>query len=374
MKRFTVILIVATAVFSYVFFYMRLSSIPIASVFNQQASKLSFYEAKEKQLRSFLEKHFIKKDGSILTDLKGLGSSNDTLSESVGLLMQYSLIKEDRELFERELHFLREKMIVDGRYVIWKSGQEKVYCNALIDDLRIVRGLIAAYEEWGDKVFFDMAGFIQQGILEKQADEGRIYELYDWDNRTVNSSIPLCYLDLYTIYKLNFFSSRWNKIAIDGVYTIKRGRIGDSPFFNKYYDYSRSVYSKDEEFENMKGICLTYTLYTVLHLAEMNENTDFFTSWLKAEMDEDRLYAWYNPDNLKSSSDIESTSVYALAAIYSKIRGEDDLYHKLINRMLQFSIVDENSQYYGGFGNEDTLEFYSFDNLTALCALAMASK
>jgi len=34
--------------------------------------------------------------------------------------------------------------------------------------------------------------------------------------------------------------------------------------------------------------------------------------------------------------------------------------------MLEFMVTDENSQYYGGFGNSETGEFYSFDNLMAL--------
>jgi len=42
--------------------------------------------------------------------------------------------------------------------------------------------------------------------------------------------------------------------------------------------------------------------------------------------------------------------------------------------MLEFMVTDENSQYYGGFGNSETGEFYSFDNLMALKALALAEK
>jgi len=41
---------------------------------------------------------------------------------------------------------------------------------------------------------------------------------------------------------------------------------------------------------------------------------------------------------------------------------------------LSFMVTDENSQYYGGFGNSETGEFYSFDNLMALKALALAEK
>jgi len=50
------------------------------------------------------------------------------------------------------------------------------------------------------------------------------------------------------------------------------------------------------------------------------------------------------------------------------------LSQKLLDRMLEFMVTDENSQYYGGFGNSETGEFYSFDNLMALKALALAEK
>ena len=41
---------------------------------------------------------------------------------------------------------------------------------------------------------------------------------------------------------------------------------------------------------------------------------------------------------------------------------------KLLERMFEFVVDDRDSEYYGGFGNCETGEFYSFDNLTALWA------
>jgi hypothetical protein len=43
----------------------------------------------------------------------------------------------------------------------------------------------------------------------------------------------------------------------------------------------------------------------------------------------------------------------------------------IIDRMLKFMCTDRKSQYYGGFVNAGSGEFYSFDNLTALWALAL---
>jgi len=71
---------------------------------------------------------------------------------------------------------------------------------------------------------------------------------------------------------------------------------------------------------------------------------------------------------------MESTAVYALGSIFAGLSGDEVLSQKLLDRMLEFMVTDENSQYYGGFGNSETGEFYSFDNLMALKALALAEK
>jgi len=329
------------------------------------------YREKEAMAFNFFKSNMLRDNGQILTNLKADGSGYYTLSESIGLLMEYCILKGDKELFDKELRFLEEELLFNGLYVRWRTG-EGIWCNALIDDLRIIGALLDAYDKWKDDRYLDIAGFIQEAIYENQVRGYEIYEFYDFKLDMAKESIPLCYLDLYTVYRLNFFNRNWQNVCDMGITIINTGKIShESPFFYKYYEYEGKKYFPDEEYGQGKGVCLIYTLYTVMHMAEMNENTDFFTQWLKGEMKKGKLYAWYNTHTLKPSQQLESTAVYALAAIYSKTVGEHELFRKLIDKMLEFMVDDVNSPYYGGFGDEKTREFYSFDNLTALYALAL---
>lgn len=341
-------------------------------VFNTEKKKVSSCWHKERELFKFVESHVVGHEKDRLTDLMSKEGTY-TLSESVGLMMRYCVLRGRIDSFHKEFEFLQKKLMLNNKYIKWKAGSSEIHCNAAIDDLRIIRALLDAYEKWGKKEYFNTAGFIQEGIYSSQVIDGNLYEFYDWKSDTAKASIPLCYLDLYTLDRLRIFNNSWLNVADRGLSIIKGGRFDEnSPFFYKYFNYETGRYYPDEELEKQGGICLTYTLYTVIHLSEVNENTEFFTDWLKREIEKGRLYAWYNPKTLKPSKKMESTAVYALAAIYCKKVGEEEMYFKLVDRMLDFMIDNKNSPYYGGFGNEKTGEFYSFDNLTALLALGMA--
>ena len=349
---------------------------PEKSVFseadNGSSSYSAYFQKYEKLALNFIKKNLMRENGGIISNTSHSKSGSDILSESTGLFMDYSVIKGDRKLFDRQYGFLKERLLSGNNLVKWKSSQTEINCNAAIDDLRIVRALLDAYALWGDRTYFDTAGAISGALYSNQVKDGCLYELYDWKYNTSKKSIPLCYLDLYTIDRASLFNEGWGEVVNRGLNILKNGRVNDeSPFYYKYYDYATGKYSLDEEFSKEKGICLTYTLYTVLHLAEMNEDTGFFTEWLRNEDQKGRLLSWYNPFTLKPVNEMESTAVYALAAVYSKKAGEEELYRSLMEKMLKLIITYEKSPYHGGFGIEATGSFFSFDNLTALWALGI---
>jgi hypothetical protein len=288
--------------------------------------------------------------------------------------MEYSILRGRKDLFERTFSYLKKNLLVENCYIKWKKGPGEVTCNSAIDDMRIIRALLDAYNLWGNKEYYDTAGFIQEALFRNQAVNGKLNELYDWKSGSVKNRIPLCYLDLYTMYRLEEFNAGWRDVSERGIYILKDGRIDNTPFFYKYLDYGKVVYLPDEDLVKKRGICLTYTIYSAIHMSEMNEDTEFFTEFLKKEIKNGKLYAWYSPVSLKPSSQLESTAVYALASLYCTRIGEQELSQKLLDNMLRFMVTDKKSPYYGGFGNSKTGEFYSFDNLTALIAIAAAAR
>ncbi len=353
--------------------YFIFSNTPVISTLSERETAYIREEGQcETRALSFVRTYLMEEDNGIRTNTFSLQDGPDTLSESVGLMMNYSLIRDHKDLFDREYQFLNEKLLSDSRLVKWKTGRGEVNCNAVVDDFRIIRALLEAYELWDEPRYLETAGQIQESIYSLQVEKGRLYELYDWKGHAAKKSIPLCYLDLYTMDRSSLFNEGWGEVVNTGTELIKKGRIdGKLPFFYKYYDYNTGKYQLDEEYKKGKGICMIYNLYTLIHLAEMNEDTEFFTDWLQGEMEKGKLFAWYDPRTLKTTDNMESTAVYALAAVYAKTVGREDLYCGLVDKLLTFSVTNKNSLFYGGFGDQASGRFYSFDNLTALWALAI---
>lgn len=361
----------------YLAIYVSFINIPVTMVYDEDRPRAEngAFRQYEDSLYSFMMRHFVDENGAVITNVRSYEGSSDTLSESVGLLMRYCVLTGRRDQFDREAEYLRDNMLTDRNLVPWRAGKSAAACNAAIDDLRIIRALEEAAEQWGRKDYSDLAGFLQEGLFNRQVNGRDLYEFYDWGSEKSRHRIPLCYLDLYTLDSLSEFNRGWLNVEEKGLSIVNGGRIdAASPFYFKYYDYDSGGYAFDEEYRQDRGICLTYTLITALHLAEVNEATEELTRWLKSEMGRGKLYAWYNPHTLKPVNGMESTAVYALAAAYADRRGEQELYTQLVNGMLKFSVQDKKSKYFGGFGNPAAGDFHSFDNLTALWALAISGR
>ena len=351
--------------------YLNLSNL---FSFNESRIKKAFYRDVEDILFRFVETHFLTQKGDIYSYIGPEGKDTDTLSESVGMLLDYCAARGRKDLFDREFLFLKGRLLVKDRFIRWKTGKKEATCNAAVDDFRILRALLEGYEKWKVKDYIETAGLIAQAIYDNQVVGRNLCELYDWVDRSVKKSIPLCYLDLYTMNRLSVFNRNWKIVADNGMNNIASGRIGGTlPLFYKYLDYGTGLYHIDEEYVLGKGICITYSLLTALHMAEVRQDTGYFSSWLRNEAKRGKLYGWYDPDTLEPSRDIENAAVYALASIYAAKLGDNVLCWKLLDNMLKFMVTDKKSPNYGGFGNDATGEFYSFDNLTALLALKAAA-
>ncbi|HOQ38646.1 MAG TPA: glycosyl hydrolase family 8 [Acetivibrio sp.] len=329
------------------------------------------YRDKEQDLLQFVRSCLMGPSGEVVTNSCPENGDASTLAESIGILLNYSLLNDDRSMFEKEYRYFEKELVTKDLHIKWKSGED-VTCNASIDDLRIIGALFGAYEKWGDEKYFQVSLALQQKLYDCQVKGGNLYQLYDWKYDSAKESTPLCYLDLKTLRKLMYYNKDWEEVYERSLAIVSGGRIEGTPFFYKYYDFKSGEYILDEEYNEKRSICLLYTLYTALNLAEEYFQTDELLSWLEKEMnDRNRLYAWYDPHSKEPVSEMESTAVYALASVYARLSGKNLLSDKFLDRMLQLMVDDRNSKYYGGFGNSETGEFYSFDNLTALWALAL---
>jgi len=90
-------------------------------------------------------------EGGITTNTHPSMGDSNTLSESTGILMECALINNDKNLFDMEYRYIKVNLVTENFFIKWKEGND-VFCNASIDDLRIIGALLEAYEKWGEKI------------------------------------------------------------------------------------------------------------------------------------------------------------------------------------------------------------------------------
>lgn len=140
----------------------------LSNVQSESEKKKSCYYKEEEALLKFIENNLLGINGEIFSNTKPSRDGFESLSESVGLMMNYCVLRDRKDLFDFEFSYLKNKLLVDGRFIKWRDIESEVTCNAVLDDLRIVRALLDASFKWHDKAYWDTARQIQEGIYQKE--------------------------------------------------------------------------------------------------------------------------------------------------------------------------------------------------------------
>ncbi|MEC0168684.1 hypothetical protein [Paenibacillus graminis] len=300
------------------------------------------------------------------TDESGeAASGHEVLSESASLLMRAAMLAGDKEQFAGQWALAQQTFDMEGGFSYrYSPKQQKRYpVNAAVDDLRLIGALYEAGEVFDEPAYTKQAEKYGQRFYENNVKKGYMYDFYDNSYKTTNNFVTLCYIDLGTLRKLSISSELRGILMhnMDGI--VKEGYLSDSfPFYETRYDYHAGAYSS----ENINTV---ESLLSILHLAEMGEHKPASIRYIKEQVTAGTLYGQYSRDG-KPLNDIRSTAIYALAAMIGAEVGDDSLYQAAIARMNEFQIRDADSPLFGGFGNTDTGQAYSFDNLMALLAYA----
>ena len=89
--------------------------------------------------------------------------------------------------------------------------------------------------------------------------------------------------------------------------------------------------------------------------------------WLREQLDSGGLSARYSVNGeTVSGFDYHSTAVYALAGLIALEEGDGELLTKAVGYMERYRINDAEDQFNGAFGDGETGDFPSFDQLTPL--------
>ena len=105
---------------------------------------------------SFVRQHLLKEDGRIQTNITR--QKDVYLSETVGLWMEYLVMKNDFIQFDQQVDTLKKYFLTKDYLVIWElKGTEAAPANAFIDDLRIIDVLYSAGKQWNHESYIELA-------------------------------------------------------------------------------------------------------------------------------------------------------------------------------------------------------------------------
>ena len=324
-------------------------------------------DAREQICFDFFRNEMISSDGGARTNYLDKAHETDfatgaeVLSESQGLLMLYAVAIGDEVLLTDSLGYVETTLdtgsIISYRYV---DGEDVYHVNALVDDLRIIRALILADDEFGGE-YLETALAYADRLYKTNVKANRVYDMYDEQFGITNDFITLCYIDLYTIQRLGEHDARWSKVCTVMRNIVKEGYISDAfPMFVSVYSYAEAAYREGD-------INMVEAALTALNLARTDECPGTTIDWLKDRLKNSAVYGSYNCDG-QANNHIESTAIYAICAMIAKEVRDEDMYRMSIDKMNSLQVTDEQSEVYGAFADPISLDLYAFDNLMALLA------
>ncbi len=324
----------------------------------------------EELLHNFIITKLTSTNGGIFTNYLETkktyeyATGHEILSESIGLMMLYYASIQNKEKFDQYFSYIEKYLVNEG--IKWRIKEDNLdlsNSNALIDDLRILRATIYANQLWGESKYYNFIKKVSSLLL-IHTYQNMVSDYYQLNSNNISNELHLSYLDLSTMEKLQVIDRRWQDIYKKSIQIIENGLIKqDFPFYYQSYNLDTNSYHTTD-------MNMIENLLVLLHLSEVGKLPRAEYAWLKNEIfNNGFLYAQYDSKTFLPLNKTESTAVYALIARIALNYDDDVLYQKAIKKMLRFQVKNLHSLIYGAFGNEESLEVFSFDNLQALLAL-----
>ncbi|WP_237167764.1 hypothetical protein [Paenibacillus yonginensis] len=289
-------------------------------------------------------------------------TGHEVLSESASLLLRYDVLSGDPQRFEQDWQTARQTFDLDtGFSYRYSPKQDKRYpVNAAVDDLRMIRSFYEAGKRFDREDYTRLADDYSRRFLKYNVQDGYMVDFYNEQAGERNSFITLCYIDLKTLALMPDGPDKQKLLSqMTGIVT--GGYISDDfPFYHTRYDYKKQAYLTE-------SVNTVESLLTILALSEVHLERPASIAYIKEKVKAGELYGKYSFKG-QPSTDLQSTAIYALAAMIGSTIGDRELYEDSINRMQAYQIPAGQGELAGAFADAATGQAYSFDNLTALLA------
>jgi len=336
---------------------------------------LSYHES---ILLEFLEEKMQLPHGGIRTNFSKSKNceygvkGNQVLSETVGLMMQYYILKNNQKGFDYQYDYFKKYMLKENGFIPWVIQEDKKnisHVTATIDDIRIADALLKASERWNEKKYRKTTEEIIDSIFKYEVNNDNLVSCYDWDKKEKSKEVKLSYLDIETLKEFSRFQPGFGEVISQSLNLLKHSCYPKTPFYHTLYNQTSKNYIED------KKINLIDSLLVALHLQKAGVNQEEIIEWLKKEFAEKgKIFGCYDPQKGCPVVNYESTAVYSLCIQLSLSAGENNFAEKLLCHMLLMQDLERNSPSFGGFVDKSNNDGHSFDNIQALIAIAQYQK
>ncbi|PZD96296.1 glycosyl hydrolase [Paenibacillus sambharensis] len=320
---------------------------------------------------AFIQTHLYNPNGTIATRLSSAQSSADpnmaggreSLSESLGLWMNYAVLKNDAALFKSGYDQLLRNYLSASGLVYWKlsaDGTSGVTTNALIDDHKIIDALYSANQKWGKPEYKQMADKLSTFSRTNNGRSGLFADYYDEMSGYVSESVTLSYI-VPSALKRMYSNRQIDKSVMNQNLNLLKTMPTDGTFFPKNYNIATKQFTYDSTINMIDQV------YIALHRAQNGQTSPALYKLIKKDFYAYKyLVAGYDRTTAAPSVTFECPALYGLSILYALESGDRSFALDLYNRMTVWRVNDPQDPMYGGYVSGG--DSYSFDNLYALLA------
>lgn len=328
----------------------------------------SYFKARSSPTEQFILQHMMNANGTLATylqegtsDTPEIPAGREALSESLGLWMQYAILKEDQALFDRSLEVLNRWFITPESYIPWKlseDGRTEVNTNALVDDLRIIDALYKAFDLWGGETYRDLANQLSNTATSYLLKDGIFVDYYDFLRKESSDVISLSYLDMSAMANM-LRDERLPAAIYQKHKTLLMNMPNDGRFYPKRYNLAQAAYKYDN------SINLIDQLLVALNCADIGRASDELLTFIKGEFAQrQQIVGRYVRATGQPDVSYESPAVYGLSILLSLRLGDVEFAKQLLARMLE--LRGQDNAYPGGYVFDQNTHL--FDNIYPLIA------
>lgn len=307
----------------------------------------------------FIQETLMTEDGRLHTNMTD--RKEEYLSESLGLWMDYLVLKNDHAQFEQQVAVLTKHFLTKDHLVIWEINEGKsAPANAFIDDLRIGGALYEAGEQWQTPDYTKLADQMSQALVQFQTSEQLMVDFVELESKAKGTDVTLSYP-----IPNAFEAMKKADILPAETYNQTKKLLVEAPFSNedlfpKAYHIPTGEYLFDAE------VNMIDQFYTGYHRAKWGGDVDALVNFAKMAFNEGNGKLFGRYDHLTNQPIVayESAAVYALAILMC-LEIDEEIFAKELYTQMKTLQVNEGVDR-GGYIDVLSKDTHTFDNLLAL--------